>query len=68
MHCDVHYYPAKFEIKIQLVYGETKKDKLYYGIKQTKLHSLGSKWNKVICQEVNQTLAILEGGKLNFFP
>ena len=25
MHCDVHYYPAKFEIKIQLVYGETKK-------------------------------------------
>ena len=20
MHCDVHYYPAKFEIKIQLVY------------------------------------------------
>jgi hypothetical protein len=32
MHCDVHYYPAKFEIKIQLVYGE-KKDKLYYGVK-----------------------------------
>ena len=25
MHCDVHYYPAKLEIKIQLVYGETKK-------------------------------------------
>ena len=25
MHCDVHYYPAKFKIKIQLVYGETKK-------------------------------------------
>ena len=25
MHCDVHYYPAKFEIKIQLMYGETKK-------------------------------------------
>ena len=25
MHCDVHYYPAKFEIKIQFVYGETKK-------------------------------------------
>ena len=24
MHCDVHYYPAKFEIKIQLVYEETK--------------------------------------------
>ena len=29
----VHYYPTKFEIKIQLVYGETKKDKLYYGVK-----------------------------------
>ena len=25
MHCDVHYYSAKIEIKIQLVYGETKK-------------------------------------------
>ena len=25
MHCDVYYYPAKFEIKIQLMYGETKK-------------------------------------------
>jgi hypothetical protein len=25
MHCDVHYYPAKFEIKIQLVHGEIKK-------------------------------------------
>ena len=23
--CDVHYYPTKFEIKIQLVYGEIKK-------------------------------------------
>ena len=25
MHCDVHYNPVKFEIKIQLVYGKTKK-------------------------------------------
>ena len=25
MHGDVQYYRAKFEIKIQLVYGETKK-------------------------------------------
>ena len=24
MHCDVHYYPENFEIKIQLVYGEKK--------------------------------------------
>ena len=31
MHYGVHYYLAKFEIKIQLVYGEIKKDKLYYG-------------------------------------
>ena len=23
MHFDVHYYPAKFKIKIQLVYVET---------------------------------------------
>ena len=23
--CDAHHYPAKFEIKIQLVYGVTKK-------------------------------------------
>ena len=34
MHRGVHYYPAKFKIKIQLVYGETKKiDKLCYGVK-----------------------------------
>ena len=32
MHCDVHYYPAEFEIKFQLVYGE-KKDKICYGVK-----------------------------------
>jgi hypothetical protein len=25
MYCDVHYYTAKFEIKIQLVYRKTKK-------------------------------------------
>ena len=25
MHYDVHYYSTKFKIKIQLVYGETKK-------------------------------------------
>ena len=28
MHCDVNYYAAKFEIKIQLVYGE--KEKINY--------------------------------------
>ena len=38
MHCDVHYYPAKFEIKIQLVYGEIKKQ-IVYGVKWTKLPS-----------------------------
>ena len=26
MHCDVHYYYAKFKIKIQFMYGETKKE------------------------------------------
>ena len=31
MHCDIHYYPTKFEIKIQLVYGETKKQIIYEG-------------------------------------
>ena len=31
MHCDVHYYLAKFENKIQLVYGETKKVSIYGG-------------------------------------
>ena len=29
MYCDVHYYPAKFKIKSQPMYEETKKDKLY---------------------------------------
>ena len=40
MHCDVHYYPAKFVIKIQLVYGEIKKDKLYYGVKYNELNCI----------------------------
>ena len=48
MHCDVHYYSAKYEIKNQLVYGETKKDKLYYRVKWTKLHSLEGKLNQVV--------------------
>ena len=48
MHCDVHYYPAKFVIKIQLVYGEIKKDKLYHGVKWTKCHSLEGKLNQII--------------------
>ena len=34
MHRDVHYYPENFETKIQLVYGEIKKDKLYYGVNE----------------------------------
>ena len=25
IHCDVHYYSTQFEIKIQFVYGETKR-------------------------------------------
>jgi len=31
MHYDVHYYSAKFEIKIQLMYGETKKTNCIWG-------------------------------------
>ena len=31
MNCDVHYYPTKFEIKIQLVYKETKKTNCIMG-------------------------------------
>ena len=48
MHPDVHYHPAKFEVKIQLVYGETKKNKLYYGVGWTKWHSLGGKLDHII--------------------
>ena len=48
MHCDVHYYPTKFEIKIQLVYGETKKDKLNYVVKWIKWHNLGGKLDQII--------------------
>ena len=31
MHCDVHYYPAKFETKIQLVYRATKRQIVLWG-------------------------------------
>ena len=31
MHCDDRYYPAKFEIKIQLMYGETKRKNYIWG-------------------------------------
>ena len=51
MHCDVHYYSAKVQIKIQLVYGE-KNEKLYYRVKWTKFYSLGCKLNQVVVQEV----------------
>ena len=34
MQCDVHYCPAKFEIKIQLVCRETKNNKFYYGVNE----------------------------------
>ena len=47
---------------------EKQKDKLYYGIKWTKWYSLGGKLNQVIVYGVIQTLAIVEGSKLNFFP
>jgi len=31
MHCDAHYHTAKFETKIQLVHGETKKTNCIMG-------------------------------------
>ena len=31
MHPDVHYHPTKFEIKIQLVYGEIKRTNCIMG-------------------------------------
>ena len=65
MHCDVHYYYAKFKIKIQFMYGETKKKTLYMGVKWTKLHSLGGKLN--IVSGVIQTLSIFEARKLDIF-
>ena len=33
MYCDVHYYSTKFEIKIQLVYRETKRTNCIMGVK-----------------------------------
>ena len=45
-----------------------KKDKLYYKVKWTKLHSLGGKLDQVIVWEVIQTLSILQKrNKLDFF-
>ena len=49
------------------MYGEIKKDKLYHGVKWTKWHSSGGKLNQIIVYEVIQTLAIVEGSKLDFF-
>ena len=33
MHGGVHYYPAKFKIKIQLVYEKTKKRQIVLWVK-----------------------------------
>ena len=33
IHCDVHYSSAKFEIQIQIVYGETKNTNCIIGVK-----------------------------------
>ena len=41
MSCDVHYYLEKFVIKNSTYVLRNKKDKLYYGVKWTKWHSLG---------------------------
>ena len=61
MHCDVHYYLVKFEIKVQLMYGETKKENLYMGVKWTKLYSLGVKLNQVIIYGLFRLWLYLKG-------
>ena len=66
MHCDVHYYAQNLKLKFNLCM-EKQKNKLYIGIKWTKLHNLGGKLNEVIAYEVIQTSTIIEESKLNFF-
>ena len=61
MHCDVQL--IKFEIEIQLMYGEAKKTNW---IKQTKLYILEGKLNQIIVQRVIQTLAIVQESNLDF--
>ena len=34
MHCDVHYYPTRFEIRVELVYGEIKKINYIIGLNE----------------------------------
>ena len=47
MHPDVHYHPAKFEVKIQLVYGETKRTNCIMG--QNELNGIvqGVNWTQL---------------------
>ena len=67
MHPNVHYHHAKFEIKIQLVCGETKKTNCIMG--QNELNGIvqGGKLDKVIVQGVIRTLAIVDENNLDFF-
>jgi len=53
------------KLKFNLCMEKQKKDKLYMGVKWTKLHSLGGKLN--IVSGVIQTLSIFEGSKLDIF-
>ena len=66
MHCDVHYNPAKFEIKnTTCVWIKQKRQIVLCG--KIKWHGLAGKLNQVIVYRITQTLVILGGTKLNFF-
>ena len=62
MHCDVHYYPAKFEIKIQPGYGETEKINCIMG--QNKLNSIvqGVNLTKLQFMRLFELCLYLRGG------
>ena len=69
MHCDVHWYHAKFEIKIQPVYRlrEREREILHYEVKWTKLHSLEDKLNQIIIKVFRLWLYTRREYKLNIF-
>ena len=58
MHHDVHYHPAKFVVKIQIVYGETKITNCIMGQNELNDNS-GGRFDQVIVQGVIRTLAIV---------
>ena len=47
MHRDVHYNPVKFEVKFQLVYGETKRTNCIMGYNELNDIVYGVNWTKL---------------------